>query len=152
MINRENINGIVEEHLLGTGLFPVQVSITGSNEIHILIDGDQGVTVADCIALNRYLEQQLDREVEDYSLEVSSYGVGNPLLMPRQYIRNTGRLLELTTRQGEVVKGRITKADQECVTLTIAPERTRGRKVSGEIEERVMLYDTIERSIVLIEF
>ncbi len=152
MKNGEHIRKIVEDHLDGTELFPVSVNITGSNEIHILIDGDRGVTVSDCISLNRYLEQQMDREAEDYSLEVSSYGVGNPLLMPRQYIRNIGRLLELTTSAGEVLRGRITRADMTGVTLTIEPERKRGRKVSGEEQEKELLYSLIEKAKILIEF
>jgi ribosome maturation factor RimP len=152
MINGEHIRKIVEDHLSETALFPVSVNITGSNEIHILIDGDRGVTVSDCISLNRYLEQQIDREAEDYSLEVSSYGVGNPLLMPRQYIRNIGRLLELTTNEDEVLKGRITSADETGVTLSIEPERKRGRKGSDETEERALTYDTIDKAKILIEF
>ncbi len=147
----DNIRQIVEEYLKDTSLFPVTVTLSDSNRISVLIDGDSGVKVSDCMGLNRHLEKELDRDKEDFSLEVSSYGVGSPLLMPRQYIKNTGRLLEVHTLEGERFTGRINTADEEGVEMTIQPEGKRARKAVPQEVIRIS-YDQIDRSVIMIEF
>ena len=72
-------------------LFLIDLKIKGNNEIVVVIDGDQGVTVQDCINVSRKVEHNLDREEEDFSLEVTSAGVSEPLQIPRQYKKNIGR-------------------------------------------------------------
>lgn len=152
MIDKQILERLTEAHFENTGLYLVSISISTDNQIDICIDGDQGVTVADCIALSRALEQHLDRDAEDFSLEVSSYGVGNPLLLPRQYIKNTGRLLETHLTDGRVLTGRIIRADDQEVELEIAPENKRGRIIKPEVPLITLAYPQIKKAIIQIEF
>ena len=78
-------------------LFLIDLSITGANQIRVILDGDEGVSVQDCIDISRAIEHNLDREEEDFSLEVHSAGVSEPLTMVRQYKKNIGRFLQLKT-------------------------------------------------------
>ena len=80
-------------------LFLIELKIGSDNSIRILLDGDKGVTLEACIAVSRQIEHNIDRELHDFSLEVSSVGVGSPLTMPRQYEKNVGRSLEVITAE-----------------------------------------------------
>ena len=95
----------------------INLDIQGANEIKVTIDGDLGVTVQDCIAVSRKVEHNLDREEEDFSLEVMSVGATTPLELPRQYKKNIGRTLEVKTTQGETIEGRLETSTEEGVTL-----------------------------------
>jgi ribosome maturation factor RimP len=85
MVEKTNILELVEEHLKGTDKFPVEVQIKGNNIITVIIDGDTGVTIDDCIRLSKHIESKLDRDTEDFELRVSSFGADKPLKMKRQY-------------------------------------------------------------------
>jgi ribosome maturation factor RimP len=98
-------------------LFLIELKIGSDNSIRILLDGDKGVTLEACIAVSRQIEHNIDRELHDFSLEVSSVGVGSPLTMPRQYEKNVGRSLEVITAEDLVLTGNLTQADQEGITL-----------------------------------
>ncbi len=78
-------------------LFLISLEINSANHIKVVIDGDAGVSVNDCITVSRAIEHNLDREEEDFSLEVTSAGVSEPLKMPRQYKKNIGRRLKVVT-------------------------------------------------------
>tara|TARA_B100000787_G_scaffold81298_1_gene59980 strand:+ start:162 stop:626 length:465 start_codon:yes stop_codon:yes gene_type:complete len=108
------LNEALKEH---THLFLIDIEIASDNKITIIIDGDQGVRVEDCIAISRAIEHNLDREEEDFSLDVFSAGVSRPLSMPRQYKKNLGRNLQLRTTQGETLEGKITQTTDNEVTL-----------------------------------
>ena len=72
-------------------------TVAPGNNIRILIDGDEGVNLDDCVALSRLVEGSYDREVEDFSLDVLTHGVTESLVMPRQYIKNVGRDIKVKT-------------------------------------------------------
>ena len=97
-------------------LFLIDLSITGNNSIKVVIDGDKGVSVEDCVFVSRAIEHNLDREVEDFSLEVTSAGATSPLLSIRQYRKNLGRTLKLVTEE-ETYEGKLAQVDSEVVVL-----------------------------------
>jgi ribosome maturation factor RimP len=70
-----------------------------------------------CVEVSRQIEHNIDREEHDFSLEVSSVGVGSELTIPRQYINNKGRTLEVISLDDEIFKGNLTQADQEGIIL-----------------------------------
>jgi ribosome maturation factor RimP len=117
MIDKTKVTAIIEEFLMDSSIFLVDLKITGRNQIIVFIDGDKGVPISSCIELSRHLESQLDRDVEDYELEVSSSGVDKPLLLPRQFIKNTGREIVYTNAEGKKVKARLLSANDESVTI-----------------------------------
>ena len=82
-------------------LFLVEVNFLNNNKIDVIIDGDEGVNLKECIRISRYVENNLDREEEDYSLEVSSPNIASPLKTKRQYNKNIGRILKIKTEAGK---------------------------------------------------
>jgi ribosome maturation factor RimP len=98
-------------------LFLVDFSINEANKISINLDGDQGVSLQDCIDLSRAIENQLDREEQDFSLEVASAGVSSPLKFIRQYKKNIGRTLQVKITESADIEAKLVAADEEKITL-----------------------------------
>jgi ribosome maturation factor RimP len=85
MIDKTKINQLIDEVLADSPLFLVDLKVSGRNQILVYLDGDNGVPISSCVQVSRHIESSLDREVEDFELEVSSIGVDKPLVMPRQF-------------------------------------------------------------------
>lgn len=135
-------------------LFLIDFTITDSNQIRIILDGDHGVTVKDCIAVSREIEHNLDREEIDFSLEVASAGVSEPLVNMRQYIKNLGRKLEIKTQNGEAVEGTLTKADSKEILIqwkAREPKPIGKGKVTVQ-KELVLEYKDIVEAKVMVTF
>lgn len=98
-------------------LFLIDFSISADNAIKVVIDGDNGVLVEDCIFVSRAIEHNIDREENDFSLEVLSSGVATPLVMPRQYNKHVGRNLEVKTADGQNLEGELTDVNNQGVVL-----------------------------------
>ena len=137
-----------------SSLFLVGLSIKGDNEITVIIDGDEGVTVQDCINVSRKVEHNLDREEEDFSLEVMSSGATEPLINKRQYKKNIGRDLEVKLQEGLKITGLLTQVGEENITLSWkerVPKEVGKGKVTVDREELIS-FDTIEQAKVKIKF
>lgn len=135
-------------------LFLIDFTITESNKIHIIIDGDEGVTVKDCIDVSREIEHNLDREETDFSLEVASAGVSEPLVNMRQYIKNLGRKLAVKTQNGEAIEGTLVKADSKEILIqwkTREPKPIGKGKVTVQ-KELVLEYKDIVEAKVMVTF
>jgi ribosome maturation factor RimP len=98
-------------------LFLMDLSIGGDNTIRILLDGDEGVSLQACMEVSRKVEHNLDREENDFSLEVSSCGVGSPLTLPRQFKKNVERKLEVIDSEDKLVQGTLTTVTEDSFTL-----------------------------------
>lgn len=99
-------------------LFLIDFQMDANNSIKIIIDGDEGVSVSDCVAVSRAVEHNIDREEYDFSLEVASAGATSPLIMPRQYKKNIGRTVELKTTEGESLEGVLTNVSDKGISLS----------------------------------
>ena len=155
MTFKEKVNSAVAQALESRlDLFLIELKIDDSNKISIVIDGDAGVNLQDCIAMSRAVEANLDREEQDFSLEVASAGVSRPLQMPRQYVKNIGRKLSVKTTQGEVIEAEITSANEEQITLEwTAREQKKVGKGKETVEKLVTLpYSEIKEATVIISF
>jgi len=97
-------------------LFLIDFSITTDHKILVVLDGDKGVTVQDCMKISRAIEHNLDREEEDFSLEVTSAGAASPLVLPRQYKKNLGRKVAVKI-ENESFEGNLTSATEEGIVL-----------------------------------
>lgn len=148
------------EELLGNAmeknksLFLIDLKISADNQITVILDGDQGVTVEDCVMVSREIEHNLDRENLDFSLEVMSAGVSEPLSMPRQYLKNLGRILKIKKVNGENIEGELIAADDQGCTLTWT-EREPKPVGKGKItvqKEVVLPYQDIKEAKVMITF
>ena len=91
MILKEDIEKLADEFLYGTDMFIVKLNVGSDNKITIYIDGDNGVTIDDCVGLSRFIENEYDRETEDFELNVSSAGIDQPFINLRQYLKNIER-------------------------------------------------------------
>ncbi len=134
-------------------LFLIDYKISSDNSIEVIIDGDNGVKVEDCIAISRAIEHNLDREEEDFSLQVMSAGVSEGLKHIRQYKKNTGRKLKVKTDK-ETIEGELISATDADITLTW---KTREPKPVGKgkvtvTKEAVVAYEDIVEAKVMITF
>ena len=115
---KEKVEALVQEALVeNPSLFLIDLTIGGDNSIRVLLDGDQGVTLETCIQVSRKVEHNLDREENDFSIEVSSCGVGSPLTIPRQFIKNVSRKLEVIDSEDKQVQGTLVEATDTSFTL-----------------------------------
>jgi ribosome maturation factor RimP len=105
MIEKEHIKGLVEEFIKGTGLFLVAVKVSSANRITVLADKNSGITIDECVAIHRHIESHLDREKEDFELQVSSPGLDLPFGVIEQYYKNQGRKVEVIENEGSQVTG-----------------------------------------------
>lgn len=105
MADKAEVERIIKEFIAGKGLFLVGIKISASNRITVLADTMDGIKIDECVALHRYIEKNLDRDKEDYELQVSSPGLDMPFAVIQQYYRNEGRLVEVTGTDGNKLTG-----------------------------------------------
>ena len=129
MIPESKIKQLVEARIEGTKLFVVAISVSSSNKINVLIDGYDGVSVNDCIDVSRGVEHNLDREDQDFELEVSSAGLDMPFSVFEQYKKNLGRQVKVYTNDGRKHEGELIHVDDEKIEITFEEKvRIEGRK------------------------
>ncbi|MTE26849.1 ribosome assembly cofactor RimP [Winogradskyella ouciana] len=131
-------------------LFLIDFNVSTDNAIKIVIDGDKGVLVEDCMFISRAIEHNLDRDEHDFSLEVLSSGAATPLVLPRQYKKHIGRNLEVKTNDGENIEGQLTEADDKGVVLkwkTRQPKPVGKGKVTVTKEANVAFSDIKEAKV-----
>ncbi len=112
MIDKAGIIKIVDEHLKDSDLFLVEVKVSGRNKIMVFLDGDEGVPISRCAEISRFIESQLDRDAEDFELEVSSVGVDTPLFLTRQFKKNVGRDIVFTDVEGKKLRATLLEAHE----------------------------------------
>ena len=107
MIEKNKIEESVKEIISGTGLFLVAVKVSSSNRITVLADRKEGISIDECVSLHRHIENTLDRDKEDFELQVSSPGLDLPFLVIEQYNKNEGRKVEVVDNEGLKFSGRL---------------------------------------------
>lgn len=151
---REKVENLLKEAFEeNNSLFLIELNVGNNNHISVVIDGDEGVSVNDCIAVSRKIEHNLDREEEDFSLEVTSAGVSQPLRFPRQYVKNIGRTLAVTTLEGKI-EGKLVSVIDDMITLqwkAREPKPVGKGKVTVN-KEAVLPIEEISEAKVIITF
>lgn len=130
MIDKVKISEIVEEFLTDGTLFLVDVKVSRDNRIEVFIDGDEGVKIQDCIDLSRNLESRFDREEEDFELSVLSWGLGEPLKLKRQYVKNIGQKVETVCVSGECIEGVLKEVGESGLSIEVT--KGKGKKMTVE--------------------
>jgi ribosome maturation factor RimP len=116
-MNKELVERLLNEALgEDSPLFLISLEFLPESKISVIIDGDQGVPLSECIRVNRAVESQLDREEEDFSLDVSSPDVTNPLVVFRQFKKNIGRILSVKTAE-EKIEGKLVEVIGDNIIL-----------------------------------
>ena len=150
---REKVENLLQEAFEeNNSLFLIELNIDNANHISVVIDGDNGVSVNDCIAVSRKIEHNLDRDEEDFSLDVASAGVAQPLMLPRQYRKNIGRKLAVTTFEGSKIEGELMKMEDDEITLqwkTREPKPVGKGKVTVTKETVLPLEDIKEAKVII---
>jgi ribosome maturation factor RimP len=107
MIEKQKIQGLVEEIVRGTGIFLVSVKVSNANRIIVLADKNEGITIDECATIHRHIENGFDRDKEDFELQVSSPGLDMPFVVIEQYYKNEGRKVEVTDNEGSKFIGNL---------------------------------------------
>jgi len=105
MIEKQKIEALVDEFIKGTELFRVSVKVSSTNRITVLADKKSSITIDECVGIHRHIENNLDREAEDYELQVSSPGLDHPFAVLEQYHKNEGKKVEVTDNEGSKFTG-----------------------------------------------
>lgn len=140
MLEKQNIKTLAEELTQDTPLFVVDVKATPSGEIEVLVDSDTSVAIDDCAGLSRAIENRLDREAEDFSLTVSSAGIGQPLKVYRQYRKLLGKAVEVILKNGAKIRAELRDATPDSITLAYEEKVTVEGKKRKETVERIVEY------------
>lgn len=154
MIDKQEIIKLAEEQLGSSDNYLVDVEIQPGNLIVVEIDNDEAVCIDDCVELSRYIEDHLDRDKEDFELEVGSAGITSPFKILRQYQKNVGNEVEMLLNSGIKLSGVLKSADENGVVLTVTkqvkPEGAK-RKVTVE-EDQAYTFNEIKSTKYLIRF
>ena len=154
MIEKKTVSQIVEEWLEGKDYFLVEVTVSPDDKIVVEIDHAEGVWIEDCVELSRFIESKLNREEEDYELEVGSAGIGQPFKVLQQYYNHVGSDVEVLTKDGRKLTGVLKSADENGVVVSVEkkvkPEGAK-RKVTV-VEDESYTFDEIKYTKYLIRF
>jgi ribosome maturation factor RimP len=154
MTFKEKVNGLVVEALLEKPyVFLIDLTITDSFKVIVNLDGDNGVALQDCIDVSRFIENNLDREEQDFSLEVASVGVGSPLKMIRQYKKNVGRTL-IVKLATETIEAELVEANDNFIILSWKARETKkiGKGKETVLKRQEIPYTEIKEAVVTVTF
>lgn len=154
MIDKNKVSEIVKEWLADKSYFLVDVTVSNDDKITVEIDDAEGVWIEDCVELSRFIESRLNRDEEDYELEVGSAGIGQPFKVLEQYFAHIGSDVETMTTAGEKITGLLKDANEENFTITtqkkVKPEGAKRPKL--EDVDVCLRYDEIKYTKYLISF
>lgn len=117
MIDKDKLAETINAYFINSDKFLVDLKVSTRNKVSVFIDGDQGVAISDCAALSRHIEASLDRDKEDFELEVSSVGLGSPLVLNRQYRNNIGRLIAVIFDDDTKIRGKLVEVQGEGIRI-----------------------------------
>ena len=147
----ELLNQFLEER---KDLFLIDLKFSAGDDITVILDGDNGVSLQDCLDASRAIEFNMDREDHDFSLQVMSAGLSEPLSSERQFRKNIGRDLDILMNDSTKIEGELAKVDDEKITLILRyrkPKEVGKGKVDVE-EEKEIPYSEIKKALVAIKF
>jgi ribosome maturation factor RimP len=156
MIEKEKIKQLVLSEIEKQNIFLVDLQVKTGNSIRIVLDSISGVTIDECVWLSKLIENNFDRESEDYDLEVSSFGISQPFIMPLQYQKNLGKNIEVHLNTGKVTKGVLKNFEFEneklkYIEILIKKKvQLEGKKRKTEIEEINNLSGVEIRKVLLL--
>ena len=154
MIDKNVVSGIVNEWLEDKEYFLVDVSVSPDDKIVVEIDHAEGVWIDDCVELSRFIESKLNREEEDFELEVGSAGIGQPFKVLKQYQIHIGKEVEVLGKDGKKLAGILKDANEENFTMTIQKKvKPEGAKRPKLVEEDItFVYSEIKYTKYIISF
>lgn len=154
MISKEYIEQLINEFLSeNEGVFLVSLKISGGNQIEVLIDSFENIKMGDCVKLSRHIEGNLDREEEDFGLQVASAGLSEGFKVFQQYQKNVGREVDVKLKGGQKLLGKMISADADAgiVLETVRKEKI-GKKKQEVVETHTLAFEQIDQTKIVISF
>lgn len=154
MIGKQEIQEIIEGFVKQKDAYIVDITVSTANKINVVIDSEKGFTINDCVETSRLIESKLDREVEDFELEVSSAGLSEPFKVIQQYQKNLGKDVETITKEGKKLKGVLSNVTENGFEI----EESKMVKVEGKkkkqnvIEKHNFNFDQVKSTKIIIKF
>lgn len=158
MIDKKEIERLALERIdeLDKGLFIVAISVSGNNVIQVEIDSEEGsVSIEDCVSVSRNIEHNLDREKQDFELQVSSAGLDKPFRVVKQYIKNIGNEVKIILNENnKSIEGVLKNATEKGVVLEVtSKEKVEGKKKKETVvRDYEFTYDEIKETQIIISF
>ena len=152
---RKKIEDLLNEFLsTREDLFLIDLKFSAGDDITVILDGDNGVSVQDCLDASRAIEFNMDREEHDFSLQVMSAGLSEPLSTPRQFQKNIGIEIEVMFENSDKIEGELAKVDEEKITLVLRYRKPKevGKGKVDALEEKDIAYGEIKKALVVIKF
>ena len=152
MIRPEDVRDLADAFLAGTQGFVVDVVVREGNAIKVFLDHEVATSIENCVALSRHLNAALDREAQDFSLDVSSPGLDMPLKLHRQYVKNIGRDVDVRTVGSERIEGTLTAVEEDAIVLDVPvrQEGSKSRKVT--VVSRTVPFTDIASTRIVVSF
>ena len=152
MIQKEEIEKLVEQFIVNTELVLVDLKISTANVIHISIDSFQGVDIDTCVRLSRHIESNLDRDVEDFQLEVSSAGISAPFKIHKQYVKHVSKQVCVQTNDNKKITGILQEVRDTSIILAysqLVKKGPKGKKKQEECIQEIPFADIKQTTLVI---
>jgi ribosome maturation factor RimP len=147
MLNKDKIAAVVEKYIGGTDKYLVDIDVTRTNVVDVYVDGDEGITISECVDISRFIESNFDRDLEDYELRVSSPGLDKPFRLRRQYGRYINREVRLVLKGGGEIIGKLTEYTDDKLVL-----QTTGKKKKNEERIVEVVFEDVREGWPVVSF
>ena len=152
MLNKSTIKKLADG-CINEKSFIVDITVNKVNQIKVFVDSFEGITIDECVRISRCIESQLDREAEDFALEVSSAGLSQPFKVVQQYKKHMGKSVEVITHDGQKHRGKLTSFDGKNVVLKLIKNKKKVKKGLPEEElEQQFAFKDIKSTTLIINF
>ena len=154
MLKKETLIQLVKDYISkNESIFLVDLIITRSNQIEILIDSFTGISIKNCMSLSRHIESSLDREVCDFSLQVASAGLNEPFKVFKQYKKSIGKEVSEYLKGGQKILGKIIDANEgKGINLETVKLNKKGKKKIQTIDQQFISFNQIDKAKIVISF
>jgi len=149
MIADERVKNLAIAKVKELGGFLVSAKVNTQNVISVFVDKANGISISECLQISRFIEQELDREIEDFELSVSSPGLTKPFVVKEQYQKNIGKEIVVKLSDGKKVKGRLIAFDGDIILETNKKEK--GKKQIKK-EKKIILSEQVKETKLVIKF
>ena len=150
MILKEEISNIAKVKAKELEGYIVDVTVSSNNDIVVYFDRKEGVKIDQCVLISKYINENFDREIEDYALTVCSPGLSNPFKVKDQYINNQGKEVTVKKNDGKRISGILKKYDKQ-LTLEVKKKK-KGSKVDYIINDIIIPFEQIKETKLKINF
>ncbi len=152
MKQAEVLKAAAESYSQEHGLFVVSVDISPDNDVEVVIEADErDVTLDDCVDMTRYIQERVDRDLEDYSLTIGSAGLTAPFKVPRQWKKAVGSEIQITLKSGSRIKADLLSADEDGISVS-RQKKVEGKKAARETVVEHLTYEEIKTAKPIIKF